>query len=1057
MISRYFIERRVLSTVIGLVVVLLGLVAALRLPISQYPNIVPPTIQVTASYPGASAKTIARTVGLPIEQQVNGVPGMLYMQSTSTDSGAYTLNVTFQIGSDVDQDQVLVQNRVSAALAALPSSVQTQNVVVRRKSTSVLSFISLTSPDASRDSLFLSNYASINLVNELARVPGVGDVSVMGAAQYAMRVWLDPGRLQSRGLTPEDVVQAVQQQSREVPMGQIGAPPMASGQAFQYTLNVAGRFSKPEEFGDIILKTAPGPGGQITRLRDVARVELGAKSYAQDFRINGAPAIGIGIYLDPAANALGTQQAVEAKIRQLATKFPPGVSYSLPFDTTKFVTASVDEVYKTLIEAALLVLVVMLVFLQDWRAMMVPAMTIPVTIIGSFAALAALGFSINISTLLAVVLAIGIVVDDAIVVVESVAKGVEEGLSARDAAIRAMTTLIGPIVGITLVLMSVFLPAAFLPGLTGQLYAQFALLIAATALLSALIAITLNPMQSGAWLRQPAPLERRSRYFRAFEHIYSGAERRYARLIHRVIGRPILSVCIALFISAVAIFGIARIPSGFLPTEDQGYFLISVQLPSGASIGRTEAALREVTRAIKPVSGVEHVVTIAGLSPLDNSAELANAGLAYVVLKDWDERKKGEDLKGLYQSLSVAVSSIRDASVRVIPPPAIQGIGSAGGFSMQVELKDGSMNWQRLQAVTDAIVADAVKQPEIRAAFTTFRADAPQYDIGVDRAKAETLQVPVGTVFDTLSATLGSAYAGQFDRFGQTYQVYIQADGDSRAQIERLSDVQVRGTQGQMVPLGSLLTIKPSMGPSLTSLYDMYPSSLINGVPAKGYSSGQAMRVMEKIAARHIGPDMGFEWTAMSYQEKAVGGQIYMVAGFALLLVYFVLAAQYESWLLPLTVLAAVPMALTGPALVLTALGLDNNLYTQIGVILLVALSAKNAILIVEMAREYHNAGKPLAEAAIEAATVRFRPILMTSIAFILGVLPLVTASGAGANARIAIGLTTLSGMISSTCFAVVFIPAFFVALGRKRKRDENSSGETAGHTLPSSSDRTMP
>ena len=1034
MISRFFIERPVLANVIAFVTVLLGLVAAYRLPVAQYPNIVPPTVQVTALFPGASAKTVARTVGLPIEQQVNGVPGMLYMQSTSTDSGAYTLNVTFQIGTDVNQDQVLVQNRVSAALAALPSSVQTQNVVVRRKSTSLLSFVSLTSPDKSRDSLFLSNFATINLVNELGRVPGVGDVKIQGAAQYAMRVWLDPARLQARGLTAADVVQAIQQQSREVPVGQIGAAPTVGQQAFQYTLNVASRFSRPEEFGEIILRSASGPGGQITRLRDVAQIELGAKSYTQDFRINRQPAIGIGIYLDPSANALATEKAVKARMKVLAKSFPPGIRYDVPFDTTKFVSASINEVYRTLIEAAVLVLIVMLVFLQDWRAMMVPATTVPVTIIGSFAALVALGFSINISTLLAVVLAIGIVVDDAIVVVEAAAKGIEQGLSGKEAAIQAMKTLMGPIISITLVLMSVFLPAAFLPGLTGQMYAQFALVIAATALISAINAVTLKPTQSATWLRPPRPVGERNIFFRKFDSAYAALEERYGGVIRGIVKRPGLFAGVALVLGAASIYGLSRIPSGFLPPEDQGYFLISVQLPDGASLERTEAALEHVSQVVQPVAGVERAVSVAGLSPLDNNAQLANAGLVYVVLKDWGERKRGEDLRGLYTALTKAVIPIREASVRVVPPPAIQGIGNTGGFAMQVELKDGSMDWQRLQAVTNDIVADAKRQQEIQTAFTTFDAQAPNYDIDVDRTKAQTLQIPVQDVFDTLSATLGSSYAGQFDRFGQTYQVFVQADALDRSKIDQVSDLRVRNNQGQMVPLGSVLSITPSVGPSLTSLYNLYPSSMITGVPAHGFSSGQAMTAMQRVAARHLGSSAGFEWTAMSFQEQAVGGQIYMVTGFALLLVYFVLAAQYESWLLPLAVLVSVPMAMVGPVLVLTAMKLDNNLYTQIGIILLVALSAKNAILIVEMAREYHLAGKPLADAAVNAAIVRFRPILMTSIAFTLGVLPLVMATGAGANARMSIGITTMSGMISSTCLAILFVPVFFVILASHNK-----------------------
>lgn len=673
MISRFFIDRPVFANVIAILTIVLGLVGLVRLPISQYPNVLPPTVQVTATYPGANATTLARTVALPIEQQVNGVQGMLYMQSTSTDTGAYTLTVTFQIGTNVDQDQILVQNRVQAAMASLPASVQTQGVTVQKRSTAVLEFVGLTSPDHSRDDLYLSNFATINLVDALLRVPGVANVTVFGASQYAMRIWFDPNLLRARGLTAADVLQAIQQQSQEVPTGQIGAPPMVENQPFQYTLNVPGRFNDAEDFSNIIVKTGTAAGGQITRLKDVAHVELGAKSYAQDFRLDGQPGIGIGIFQDPSANALDVAKAVDAEMKDLSKSFPSGVSYVIPFNSTKFVGAAVTEVYQTLIEAALLVLVVIMVFLQDWRAMMVPATTVPVTIIGAFAAMTALGFSINMSTLFAIVLAIGIVVDDAIVVVEGAAKWVERGVPAKEAAGKAMEQLLGPIIGITLVLMSVFTPAAFLPGLTGQMYAQFALVIAATALISAINAVTLKPTQCATWLRPPKPLERRTIFYRGFNAIYDWTERHYARLIGGIVRRSGLFACGTLVLVTIAIFGLSRIPTGFLPLEDQGYFLVSVRLPDGASLQRTQAAMQHVSALLGKVGGVDRVVTISGISPLDNSAQLANAGVAYVVLKEWSERGPGEDLRGLYQTLSKALAPVQEAQALVIPPPAIQG------------------------------------------------------------------------------------------------------------------------------------------------------------------------------------------------------------------------------------------------------------------------------------------------------------------------------------------------------------------------------------------------
>lgn len=1031
MIARFFIERPVFANVIAVLMIVLGIVGLARLPVSQYPNVLPPTIQVSASYPGANAATLARTVALPIEQQVNGVQGMLYMQSNSTDTGIYTLTVTFQIGTDVDKAQILVQNRVQAALAALPSNVQTQGVTVQKRATSVLEFIALTSPDGSRDSLFLSNYATISLVDSIARIPGVGNVSTFGASQYAMRVWFDPDLLQARGLTAADVLQAIQQQSRDVPAGQLGAPPAKQDQPFQYTLNVGGRFNDPKEFGNIIVKTGNAAGGQIVRLRDVARVELGAKSYSQDFILDGKPAIGIGIYQDPSANALDVAKAVNAEMEKLSKRFPSGVNYVVPFDSTKFVGAAISEVYRTLLETAALVLAVILLFLQDWRAMMVPATTVPVTIIGAFAAMSALGFSVNMATLFAIVLAIGIVVDDAIVVVEGATHWIEKGFSPKQAAEQAMKQLLGPIIGITLVLMSVFAPAAFLPGLTGQMYAQFALVIAATALLSAINAITLKPTQCATWLRPVKPPSERNAFYRGFNRVYDSMERRYTKLVGSIVRRSGLYACITVVLVSITVLGLARLPSGFIPLEDQGYFVVSIKLPDGASLQRTQATLQKVSALVEKVDGVDRVVGIPGISPLDNSAQLANSGILYVVLKDWSNRGPGEDLRGLYHALSHAVAPVQDAQVMVVPPPAIQGIGNAGGFTMQLELRDGTFDWNRLQKATDEMMAAAAKEPTIQRAISTFSTGAPQYEVVVDRTKAETLQVAVPDLFNALSYALGSGFAGQFDRYGHTFQVYIQAADMNRMTPKDILALRVRNAQGDMVPVGSLVTLKPVTGPSLVGLYNMYPTATIVGAPVMGHSTGEVMTVLEHLAAKILPDDIGYEWTALSYQEKAVGGQIYVVFGLALLLVYIVLAAQYESWLTPISVILAVPLALIGPVATLSGMGLENNLYTQIGLILLVALSAKNAILIVEMAQELRMKGHSIQEAALEGAVARFRPILMTSLAFALGVLPLVFASGAGAYARKFIGITTLTGMISSTCFAVVLVPSFYVLVSR--------------------------
>jgi HAE1 family hydrophobic/amphiphilic exporter-1 len=1051
MISKFFIERPVLANVIAILMVVVGIVSLFALPVAQYPNVVPPTVSVTTRYPGASARTVIDTVALPIEQQVNGVEGMIYMQSYAASDGSYNLTVTFQIGTDLNAAQVLVQNRVSAALASLPQSVQVQGVNVQKKSTSILEIVTLTSPDDSRDSLYLSNYGTISLKDEIARLPGVGSVNVFGAGQYSMRVWLDPEKMQARGLTAQDVIQALQQQSEQVTSGQIGAPPAPAGQSFQYTLEVQSRLDDPDQFGAVIVKT--GTNGDMTRVRDIGRVELGAQTYGQFFNLDGKQAAGMAIFLSPGANALDVAQEVNDKMEALSKAFPQGVAYSIPFNTTKFVSQAIDEVYKTLIEAAVLVLIVILVFLQDWRAMLVPATTVPVTIIGAFAAMAALGFSVNLSTLFAIVLAIGIVVDDAIVVVEGAAHNIEQGMSGHDAAIAAMNALFGPIVGITLVLMAVFLPASFLPGLTGQMYSQFALVIAATALISAINAATLKPTQAATWLRRPVPPDQRNVFYRGFNAVYQRLENAYAKLIGAMARHSLAMAAIALAVIAAAGYGMSRVPTGFIPTEDQGYLLAAVQLPDGAALGRTQATLQEVQTIARQTPGVDQVVTIAGISALDNSSTLANAGVAYIILKDWSLRGKGEDLLSLYTSLNKSLSDLPDGRVTVLPPPPIQGIGNAAGFTMQLELRDGSFDLAKLQGSVNAVVQTAATQSGLQRVSAPFRASVPQYRVEVDREKIQNLGLTTDQVFQTLAGYLGSSYVSQFNKFGRVFQIYVQGDSQFRLTPDDVARLTVRNKNGDMIPLGTVLTITPSVGPSLISLYNLYPSASIIGVPAAGFSSGQSMTLMEQLADDTLPPGTGYEWTALSYQEKIVGNQLYLVFGLALLLVYLVLAGQYESWLAPLSVLLAAPMSLVGPVLVLTGLQIANNLYVQIGLILLIALSAKNAILIVEVARELRHAGRPIVEAAVEAARARFRPILMTSFAFILGVAPLVVATGAGASARKSIGITVFSGMIASTCLAVLFVPSLFVVIqrfeewraSRKKPKTASAAAEPAG------------
>jgi len=1045
MISKFFIERPVLANVLAIVLVLIGAVCMVRLPVSQYPNVVPPTVQVTASYPGASAQTVINTIALPIETQVNGVDRMLYMESTAAPDGTYNLTVTFEIGTDPNIAQVLVQNRVQLALASLPMATQSQGVSVQKKNTAILQIVTLQSPDDRYDSLFLSNYATINLVNALARLPGVGSVKVFGAGNYSMRIWMDPEKLQSFNLEPKDVILAVKEQNQNIAAGQVGMPPAPADTPFQFTIDVKSRLDQPEEFASIVIKDQTAQGGRLIHLGDVARIELGSQTYAQDFRVNGRPAAGIGVYQTPEANSLQVGNEVKALMAQMAKRFPEGLHYAVPYDTTTFVQDSISEVYRTLYEAGILVLVVILAFLQNFRATLVPATTVPVTIIGAFAGMAALGFTVNLSTLFGIVLAIGIVVDDAIVIVEGVTKYIEQRLSGHDAAIKAMDELFGPIIGITLVLMAVFIPAAFVPGLTGNMFAQFALVIAVTALISAINAATLKPTQCALWLREPVPPEQRNFIFRAFNAVYDPMERRYAGLIGRMVRRSRLMVAIALVVSGLGFWGLARIPTAFIPIDDQGYLLVAVQLPEGAAIGRTSQSLKAVVEASRKIPGVDEVISDAGMSLLDNSADLFNAGAAWVMLKPFDERLKAkdQDLLSIYKNLSAALASLPDGKAYVLPPPAIQGIGNSGGFQMQLELLGGSTDFEKLGHLTDAIVAAAAKEPALQNVLSTFRNDAPHITLTVDRDRAQTLRVSVGDVFAALTDYVGSTYINQFNKYGLSLQVYAQADSKFRLHPEDLLNLFVRSQDGSMVPIGAVAHLGASVAPALITQYNLYPSSTIVGSPARGFSSGQALDTMEAIAKRILPADVAFEWTAMSYQEKITGNQLYMVFALSLLLVYLVLAGQYESWILPLAVLSAVPLALLGPVLALTGLGAANNLYTQIGLMLLIALSAKNGILIVEVARENRIVhGMPIWDSAVEAARVRFRPILMTSFAFILGVLPLVLATGAGANARKSLGISVFSGMLASTCLAVLFVPSFFAVLqafeerrGKKKKK----------------------
>ncbi len=1039
MISKFFIERPVLANVIALFLVFIGAIAIFILPVSQYPAIVPPTIQVTTTYPGADAKTLISTVALPIEQQVNGVEDMLYMQSTSTNSGTYNLIVTFAIGTDLNYAQVLVQNRVQAAMAQLPMAVQKQGVLVQQKSTAILQFITLTSENNEYDGVFLDSYAVINMQDELARLPGVGNVVVFGSGSYAMRIWLDPKKMQAFSLNPSDVLNAITYQNKEVSAGQIGAPPTVGEQSYQFTVNVPGQLTDPNEFANIIIKsiyTKPDDNSetsstaQIVRIKDVGRVELGSSSYSQLAKLNGKPTAAIGIFQLPGANALEVASEVRKTVAKMAKNFPPGLKYDIPFDTTMFVQASILEVYKTLFEAGILVLLVIVVFLQNFRATLVPATTVPVTIIGTFFALMLLGYSINLLTLFGLVLAIGIVVDDAIVIVEGVSKHIEHGMAPKEASIKAMKELFGPIIGITLVLMAVFIPAGFMPGLTGAMYAQFALVIAATAFISAINAMTLKPTQCALWLKPVDTSKPKNIVFRTFDRLYNPLEASYVQFINKLVHHSGMVCLVGALLVALAIFGLTKIPTGFIPIEDQGYLVLSVQLPDGASLGRTEAVLDELTKKVSKIEGIDNVIAIDGISLLDNNSSLANSGVMYLIFKDWSLRGKSEDLMALYTKINEIARETLDAKVMVVVPPSIQGLGLSGGFQMQVELQDGTFDYQKIQQITDQFIAAGTENPAIRNTMTSFRANAPQVSAPINRTKAEALGVHVGDAFDTLQTYLGSSYVNLFTKFGQVFPVYVQADANSRKTAADVRNYYVKNQTGSMIPLGTLTDVTPTVGPAIISLYNLYPSSNINGMAAKGFSSGQGIQAMEQLAKEQLPPGMSYEWTSTAYQEKIAGNMSYFIFALSLVLVYLILAGQYENWLTPTSIIFSVPLTLIGTVLALSSLGMDNNMYTQIGLLLLIALATKNAILIVEVANEERQIHKKtILEAAVLGAKTRFRPILMTSFAFIMGVLPLVFATGAGANARRSIGVAVCSGMIASTCLAVVFVPVFYVLL----------------------------
>ena len=1037
MFSKFFIERPIFASVISIVIVIAGVVAFGALPIAQYPEITPPTVEVSTMYPGGNARVVAETVAAPIEQQVNGVEDMIYMSSTSASDGSYKLTVTFEIGTDLDMAQVLVQNRVKLAEPNLPEEVKRQGVNTKKKSTNIVQFISLYSPEGRYDELYLSNYATLRLRDLLSRINGVGEVMIFPQSDYSMRIWLNPRQLRSRNLTTEDVLSAIREQNVQVAAGQIGQPPAPVGQNFQYTVNVLGRLTEIEQFEDIIIKT--DEGGRITRLKDISRIELGGKSYDITSSLNGAPSASIAIYQLPGANALDLAKQVRSTMEGLSQAFPEGMAYKIPYDTTIFVEESIKEVYITLLQAAALVFLVLFIFLQDWRSTLIPAVTIPVALIGTLAIMLAMGFSLNMLTLFGLVLAIGIVVDDAIVVVEATVSHMEKGMKAKEAAIQAMSEVSGPVVATTLVLLAVFIPAAFLPGITGELYRQFALTIAVSTVFSSINALTLSPALAALVLRPPR--QRKNIFFRGFDTMFHKTGNGYAFMAKTLVRRTAIMMLLFLGLAALTGRQFARLPTGFLPIEDQGYLIANIQLPNAASLERTQEVLTKIDRILEQTPGVQNWVSLGGFSMIDGT-NASNAATVFIVMAPWEERTDPSlSQMGILGGLQRRLFQIQEAIAFAFPPPAITGLGVVGGFQMQLQDR-ADVGLEELNKMVREIIQDGNAQSGLEGLNTTFRVDVPQLFAEVDRTKAKTLEVPLNGVFNTLQTYLGSYYVNDFNKFGRTWQVKVQADHPFRVEPGDIRQLEVRDARGQMIPIGTLVSVEQILGPQTILRYNLYPAASITGQAAPGFSSGQGLNLMEQLADTKLPNSMGYEWTGMSYQEKKVGSEAIMVFALAIILVFLVLAAQYESWSSPAAVILVVPLAVLGTVVALLLRAFDNNVYTQIGVVLLIGLASKNAILIVEFAREQRAQGKGILDAAVTASQLRFRPILMTAISSIAGFMPLVVASGAGAASRQAIGTAVVGGMIAATIMSLVFTPVFYVVMQRVSEFRRKEKGE---------------
>ena len=1046
--ARFFISRPIFAIVLSIVLVILGGLSYTTLPVASFPEITPPTVVVTAVYPGANPQTLADTVATPIEEQVNGVENMLYMNSQSASDGTMTLTITFKLGTNLDTSQVLVQNRVAIATPSLPAEVRAIGVTVQKQSPNIMLVINLLSPKGTYDSLYMANYAILQIQEVLKRVEGVGSVQVFGASEYSMRLWLDPDKMFSRGMTPGDVIAAVTAQNVQVAAGTLGAEPAPPGTDFQLIVNTKGRLTDPREFEKIIVKR--GDNGQLVRFGDVGHAELGAKTYVNGSFLSGQESVGLAIFQLPGANALKTAKNLESSMRTLSKNFPPGLTYKIAYNPTTFISQSISAVLETLFEAIVLVVIVVLIFLQSWRATIIPLCSIPVALIGTFAVMKVFGFSLNNLSLFGLVLAIGIVVDDAIVVVENVERWLEEGHSPREATEKAMDEVSGAVVAIAIVLTAVFVPTALISGITGQFYRQFALTIAVATVLSAFNSLTLSPALAAMLLKpRDAKKDFLTRiidfllgwFFRLFNKTFEATNKGYTWLVQKLVRFALVTLLVYIGLLVLTGLGFKTIPTGFIPAQDQGYLIAIAQLPDGASLQRTEVVRQKLSEAARKIPGVSDTVEIAGLNALD-STNRTNTLTMFLTLKPFEERDgHPEQLStAILGKVQAATAAIQDAFILVIPPPPVQGIGNAGGFKLQVEDKR-SAGVDALNAATTNLIAAATKEGGLAGFFTSFRTQVPQIYLNIDRDKVEALDVPIASVFQTLQAYLGSYYVNDLNLLGRTYQVNLQADAAFRVRPDQIRNLYTRNASGGMVPLGTLLDVQEINAPDKIMHYNIYPSADLNGGTLPGVSSGDAIRKMEDAASKTLGEQFGFEWTELTLQEKLAGNTALFIFPLCVLFVFLALSAQYESWSLPLIIILIVPMCLLSALVGVYLRNFDNNIFTQIAFVVLVGLACKNAILIVEFARQQSDAGKGRVEAAVEAARLRLRPILMTSFAFILGVFPLVIAKGAGAEMRQVLGTAVFSGMIGVTIFGLLLTPVFYVVVrwlteGKKDKPD---------------------